>query len=121
MKKSGVRKLKVNFLKLPLTAVTLICFSIRMKAIHVVFNIFSKIKAKISRQDYYRLSFELEHCFLWALFMYYLLKISSCLAFLMSSGHLFSPPRLFLKIIMTSLTIFELLFFWSQCQPSTVT
>lgn len=51
MKKSGVEDLKVNFLKLPLTAVTLICFSIHMKAIHVGFNIFGSIKAKLLRQE----------------------------------------------------------------------
>ena len=51
MKKSGVGDLKVKFLKLPPTAVTLISFSIYMKAIHVGFNIFGNIKAKLLRQE----------------------------------------------------------------------
>lgn len=50
-KKSGVGDLKVNFSKFPLTAVTLICFSINMKAVPVVFNIFGDIKAKLLRQE----------------------------------------------------------------------
>lgn len=43
--------LKVNFLKLTLTAVTLICFSFHWKEIHVDFNIFGNIKAKLLRQE----------------------------------------------------------------------
>lgn len=51
MKKSRVGDLKVNFLKLPLTVVTLMWFFIHMKEIHFGYNIFGNIKSKLLRQE----------------------------------------------------------------------